>query len=113
MRGATLLEELVQLARKQGLTVRRESMTRGAGTGGYCLLKGIPTIFIDDRASADAQIEVLAAVLRRMDWSNVFVHPSVRTAVGLAADDDGRPLAATEASDSDEPDANSGRDNNA
>lgn len=101
MRGSALLEELVQLARKQGLAVRRESMTRGAGTGGYCVLKGTPTVFVDDRASADAQIEVLSGVLRRMDWSNVFVHPAVRTVLGLSADDDGKPRAANESSNMD------------
>ena len=87
MRGSALLEELVQLAVKQGLTVRRESMTRGAGSGGYCVLKGVPTVFIDDRAAVDAQIEVLAGVLRRMDWSSVFVHPALRALLGISADE--------------------------
>jgi hypothetical protein len=88
MRGSALLEELFQLARKQGLTIRREAMSRGVGTGGYCVLKGVPTVFVDDRANIDAQIEVVASVLRRLDWSNVFVHPSVRPVLGLTGDGD-------------------------
>lgn len=87
MRGSALLEEMIQLAAKQGLTVRRESMTRGSGTGGYCVLKGVPTVFVNDRASIDAQIEVLGSVLRRMDWSNVFVHPALRPMLGIQDSD--------------------------
>ncbi len=108
MRGAALLEELVQLARKQGLAVRRESMTRGAGTGGYCVLKGVPTVFIDDRSSVDAQTEVLSGVLRRMDWSNVFVHPAVRTVLGLAADEEPRARPANQDGGGDDTDGRHG-----
>ena len=95
MRGTALLEELIQLASKQGLTIRREAMSRGSGSGGYCVLKGVPTVFVDDRANVDAQIEVLASVLRRLDWSNIFVHPSVRTVLGITADGESKTRNAT------------------
>ena len=85
MRPAALLDELLQLAAKRGLTVRRESMTRGVGSGGYCVLRGQPTVFVDDRASVEVQVEVLVAALRRLDWSDVFVHPGVRAVLGLDA----------------------------
>lgn len=58
-------------------------MTRGVSSGGFCVLKGVPTVFIDERASVDAQIEILAGVLRRFDWSAVSVHPAVRPLLGL------------------------------
>jgi hypothetical protein len=79
MRGSALLEELMNLARRRGITIRRETMSRGLSHGGLCVLKGVPTLIVDERASIDAQIEVVASVLRRMDWTDVFLHPTVRT----------------------------------
>ncbi|MFO0628479.1 MAG: hypothetical protein U0325_23100 [Polyangiales bacterium] len=78
MRGRTLLEALMELAKTRGLSVRREPMSRGTSSGGYCVLKGVPTLFVDERAAVDAQIEVVAAVLRRHDWSEVDLDPAVR-----------------------------------
>lgn len=76
------MEELMNLAKRRGLAVRKEAMSRGAGSGGFCVLKGVPTVFVDERASVDAQIEVLASVLRRFDWSEVFLAPAVRALLG-------------------------------
>jgi hypothetical protein len=78
MRGKALLDELLEVARRRDLTVRREPMSRGTSAGGFCVLKGVPTVFVDERASVDAQIEILASVLRRYDWSDVFLTPAVR-----------------------------------
>lgn len=78
MRGRTLLEALMELAKTRGLSVRREPMSRGTSSGGYCVLKGVPTLFVDERAAVDAQIEVVAGVLRRHDWSEVDLDPAVR-----------------------------------
>lgn len=78
MRGKALLDELIETAVRRGVSVRRESMSRGTSTGGYCVLKGVPTVFVDERASVDAQIEILASALRRLDWSEVFLQPAVR-----------------------------------
>jgi hypothetical protein len=68
----------MELAKTRGLSVRREPMSRGTSSGGYCVLKGVPTLFVDERAAVDAQIEVVAAVLRRHDWSEVDLDPAVR-----------------------------------
>lgn len=88
LRGAALRDELVRLAEKRGLSVRLESLARGV-TGGLCRVHGVATVFVDQRSSVDAQIEVLAGVLRRFDWSDVFVHPSLRKMLGAGALDDG------------------------
>jgi hypothetical protein len=85
MRSAAVLDELVGLARRRGLAVRREALSRGV-SGGLCVLKGVATVFVDDRASLDAQIELLAGVLRRYDWSDVFVPPAIRTLLGATGD---------------------------
>lgn len=71
----------MELAKARGLAVRREAMSRGTSSGGYCVLKGVPTVFVDERAAVEAQIEVLAAALRRYDWSEVELDPAVRTAL--------------------------------
>jgi hypothetical protein len=68
----------MELAKTRGLSVRREPMSRGTSSGGYCVLKGVPTLFVDERAAVDAQIEVVAGVLRRQDWSEVDLDPAVR-----------------------------------
>ncbi len=81
MRGKALFEALVEAAKARGLTVRRESMTRGTSAGGFCVVKGVPTVFVDERASIEAQIEILAGVLRRYDWADVELPPAVRAAV--------------------------------
>jgi hypothetical protein len=78
LRGKALLEALVETARGRGLTVRREAMSRGTSTGGFCVVKGVATVFIDERASVDAQVETLAAVLRRYDWTEVQLDAAVR-----------------------------------
>lgn len=77
MRGKALLEALMTAATSKGLDVRREPMSRGTSSGGYCVLKGKPTVFVDERASVDAQIEILASAMRRLDWSDVTLDPAV------------------------------------
>ena len=81
MRGKALFEALIEAAKLKGLTVRRESMTRGTSAGGFCVVKGVPTVFVDERASVDAQVEILAGVLRRYDWSDVELPAPVRSAI--------------------------------
>ncbi len=68
MRGRALYDALVSLAATRNIAVRREAMSRGTSAGGLCVLKGVPTVFVDERANVDAQIEVLSAALRRFSW---------------------------------------------
>lgn len=68
----------MELSRARGITVRREPMSRGTSSGGLCVLKGVPTLFVDERAAIDAQIEVVAAALRKHDWSELDLDPAVR-----------------------------------
>lgn len=82
MKGKALLEALVEAAKTQGVAVRKEAMSRGTSGGGLCVLKGVPTVFVDDRASTDAQVEVLAAALRRWDWSESELDPAVKALLG-------------------------------
>jgi hypothetical protein len=80
MKGKPLLEAMIEAAKTKGLHVRREALKGGLSQGGLCVLKGTPTVFVDDRAQVDAQIEVLAGVLRRYEWSDeerATVNPAV------------------------------------
>jgi hypothetical protein len=81
MRGKALLDAMVEAAKGRGIAVRRESMTRGTSAGGLCVVKGVPTVFVDERGSVEAQIEILAAALRRYDWAEVELPDAVRTAL--------------------------------
>ena len=74
-----MVEELVRLAELRGLTVRRETLSKGTSTGGVCVLRGVPTLFVDQRASLDVQAEVLSAVLRRFTWDDVDLAPAIRS----------------------------------
>ncbi|MDP3277606.1 MAG: hypothetical protein Q8Q09_20660 [Deltaproteobacteria bacterium] len=70
MRGKPLLDALLELCKAKGLAVRREALKAGISQGGLCMLKGVATLFVDDRAQIDAQIELIAGVLRRFEWSD-------------------------------------------
>lgn len=84
MRGKALLEALTEAAKARGIAVRRESMTRGTSAGGLCVVKGVPTVFVDERGSVEAQIEILAGSLRRYDWSEVELPDAVRATLTRA-----------------------------
>lgn len=85
MRGKVLVEALVSLAQSRGITIRKEPMSRGTSAGGYCVVKGVPTVLVDERGSVDAQIEVLAGVLRRMTCELEGVDPAVRAVLDRPA----------------------------
>jgi hypothetical protein len=70
LKGKALLEAVVALAISKGVAVRKEPLKTANSQGGLCLFKGVPTVFVDERAIVDAQIEMLAAVLRRFEWSD-------------------------------------------
>lgn len=81
MRGKALYEALVEAAKLRDLTVRREPMSRGTSAGGFCVIKGVATVFVDERASVEAQIEILAGAMRRYDWTDVELPAAVRAAL--------------------------------
>lgn len=79
----------MEAARSKGIDVRREPMSRGTSGGGFCVLKGKPTVFVDERASVDAQIEIMASAMRRMDWSEVTLDPAVTAVLARRRAKDG------------------------
>lgn len=106
MRGKALLEALVQLSQSRGISVRREPMTRGTSAGGLCVLKGVKTVFVDERANVDAQIEILARVLRREAIPDVeSLDPALRTVLARAEKGRGAMVAVTSSGGAASPDA--------
>ncbi len=69
VKGKQLLEAIIELAKSKGVVVRKETLKTGHSQGGLCLFKGVPTVFVDERAVVEAQIEMLGAILRRYEWS--------------------------------------------
>jgi hypothetical protein len=99
MRGKVLVEALVSLAQSRGMTVRKEAMSRGTSAGGFCVVKGVPTVLVDERGSVDAQVEVLAGVLRRLTWDLDALDPHVRAVlVRPAGERRAKPTSAPQAS---------------
>ena len=77
-----MLDMLEALAAKLGIRVRVEAVgTREDERmfqGGTCLFKGERLIVVDSRLSVQQQCRALAAELKKVDLSQVFVHPRVR-----------------------------------
>lgn len=81
MKAKELLDALYEAARAKGVSVRKETLPRGASAGGLCVLRGTPTVFVDAGASVDAQIEVIARALRAMAWDEIPLDPAVRAVI--------------------------------
>ena len=77
-----MLEMLEALAAKLGVRVRLEAVgareDERVFQGGTCFFKGERLIVVDSRLSPAGQCRALAAELRKVDLSQVFVHPRVR-----------------------------------
>jgi len=72
-----MLEELLGLLEAGNIKIRREPL--GGGGGGFCTIKGEPTLFLDTEAGADESAAVCAdTVLSTVDIDNVYIRPEVR-----------------------------------
>ena len=83
-----LLEELVQAARKAGITVRSEpfdpslSDAKTKWRGGLCVVRGERIILVDERAPLVDRIATLASSLAAVDLEHVYLPPIVRATIG-------------------------------
>jgi len=72
-----ILEELLGLLEAGNVKIRREPL--GGGGGGFCTVKGEPTLFLDTEASAGESAAVCAeAVLKTVDIDSIYIRPEVR-----------------------------------
>jgi len=71
------LEELLGLLEAGNVKIRRESL--GGGGGGFCMVKGEPTLFLDTQAPTAESAAVCAeAVLKTVNIDSIYIRPEVR-----------------------------------
>ena len=75
MKHEDLINELQEVARQLGVTVRYE---RGDFEGGYCILKAEKVMLVNRRLLPARKAVVLALALQEIGLENVFIKPAVR-----------------------------------
>jgi hypothetical protein len=75
MKHEELVQELQDVARQLGITVRFD---QGNFEGGYCILKAEKLLLINKRLLPVRKASVLAAALREIGLENVFLKPALR-----------------------------------
>jgi hypothetical protein len=70
-----LINELHELARQLGVTVRYE---KGDFEGGYCVLKDSRLLLVNKRLAPVRRASVLALAMREIGLENIFIKPAVR-----------------------------------
>lgn len=75
-----LLDELLKLAQRLDVEVRREYLgdVEAPAQSGLVWLKGVPILFLDTRLSSQEASEVAARVLGTFSLDDVYVKPAVR-----------------------------------
>ncbi|MBN9398790.1 MAG: hypothetical protein J0I17_01310 ['Candidatus Kapabacteria' thiocyanatum] len=75
MKAEKILEELTELARSMGYTVRRET---GTFKGGACVVREQQLIIVNRTMPPEAASVILARALCKLDADDQFVKPAVR-----------------------------------
>lgn len=75
MKLEELHQELHELARQMGVTVRYE---KGDFEGGYCILKENTILLVNRRLQTQKKASILAVGLFEIGLENMFVKPAVR-----------------------------------
>lgn len=78
MKHEEIVQELQEVARQLGITVRFE---RGDFEGGYCILKAQKLLLINRRLLPGRKASVLARALREIGMESVFLKPALRAYV--------------------------------
>lgn len=75
MKAEELVEELQDVARQIGVTVRFE---KGDFEGGYCLLRDQRLVLINRRLMPSRKASLLALALQNIGLDTVFLKPALR-----------------------------------
>lgn len=75
MKQEELIQELQEVARQLGVTVRFE---RGDFEGGYCILRAQRLLLINRRLLPSRKAAVLAAAVHEIGLEQVFLKPALR-----------------------------------
>jgi hypothetical protein len=73
-----LIDALDKALTRRGVTIREEPMPEGSGPGGYCVLKGKPTVLVSARASPAERAEVILAALLYVGPGDQWLRPALR-----------------------------------
>ncbi len=77
MNDDMILDELLELLQRKGVSVRTEAM--GGSAGGLCKIKELDIFFVDQDASAADMCPICAeAVTQMLDIESVYMRPEVR-----------------------------------
>jgi len=81
--GENTLRLLLDAARRAGVDVRVTDLSGDEVTAqsGFCLVRRGPTLIVDARLPAAAQIKIVARELGRMNLEGVFLPPAVRALI--------------------------------
>lgn len=74
----TILEDMMEIARSLGYTVRRE---KGTFRGGACVLNNQKIILLNKHIPAETLTVTLARILSNHDLENTVMKPSIRAAI--------------------------------
>ena len=79
-----LLNQLEELAKKLGITVRCENVNleESSSAGGLCRLKGKYVLIVNAQAPVKEKIEVLTKVLKRFPLGDIYIRPVIRELLG-------------------------------
>jgi hypothetical protein len=73
-----LIDALEKALVRRGVTIRAEAIRDGGSLGGYCVLRGVPTVIVAERASLAERAEVLLGALRRVGPGDQWLPPAIR-----------------------------------
>jgi hypothetical protein len=75
MKAEDIIEELLDVARQIGVTVRFE---KGDFEGGYCVLRDQRLVLINKRLMPSRKASTLALALQNIGLETVFLKPAIR-----------------------------------
>lgn len=75
MKAEDIIEELLDVARQIGVTVRFE---KGDFEGGYCVLRAQRLVLINKRLMPTRKASTLALALQNIGLETIFLKPAIR-----------------------------------
>ena len=80
MKDELLLNQLEDLANKQGIAIRHFKFIRdeSSGRGGLCRIRGEYILYIDSQATTKEKILVMIEALKQFDLGDIQVLPAIR-----------------------------------
>jgi len=75
MKVEQIIDELIELAQKMGITVRRDN---GAFRGGIALVNDKNILVLNKSMPKDTQVIVIAKAISNLELNNIFVKPVIR-----------------------------------